>query len=171
MDDPEKLEQAQAIASLLLTVVRHIFSLEDDLVADLPLAQLRVCAILYEKSCSMSELSRELGVSLSAMTQIANRLERAKLVNRVSEGTDRRVRCLELTQRAVKMMNKRENSRIRCVLAVLNNLSAKDCKEMTAALELLSTTCMAIKTQQTSNDKGDGSRRRHQELLMTKAIP
>ena len=48
----------------------------------------------------MSSLGRELGVSLSAITQIADRLERAGLVTRVAKGGDRRVRRLELTRAA-----------------------------------------------------------------------
>ena len=39
----------------------------------------------------MSALGRKLGVSLSAMTQIADRLERADMVKRVAEDSDRRV--------------------------------------------------------------------------------
>ena len=45
--------------------------------AELPLAQLRVCGVLCDGPRPMSAVSRELGVSLSAMTQIADRLERA----------------------------------------------------------------------------------------------
>ena len=50
----------------------------------------------------MSALSREFGVSLSAMTRIADRLERARLVKRVAEGGDRRIRHLQLTPRGEK---------------------------------------------------------------------
>ena len=60
----------------------------------------------------MSVLSRELGVSLSAMTQIADRLERARLVKRQFEGTDRRVRSLQLTSRGQKIMQAREEARV-----------------------------------------------------------
>ena len=58
-------------------MMRQLFSADDHLAAELPLAQLRVCGMLYDGPHPMSVLSRELGVSLSAMTQIADRLERA----------------------------------------------------------------------------------------------
>ena len=49
MDHAVKLEQAKAIASLLPALMRQLFALDDGLAANLPLAQLRVCAFLYDK--------------------------------------------------------------------------------------------------------------------------
>ena len=60
----------------------------------------------------MSALSRELGVSLSALTQIADRLERARLVKRTAAEDDRRVRCLQLTARGEKMMRSCREARV-----------------------------------------------------------
>jgi len=57
----------------------------NDPAVELPLAQLKVCSLLYGGPLSMSAWA-ELGVSLSAMTQIADRLERARLVKRVNQG-------------------------------------------------------------------------------------
>ena len=171
MDHAVKLEQAKAIASLLPALMRQLFALDDGLAANLPLAQLRVCAFLYDGPRSMSALSRELGVSLSAMTQIADRLERVKLVSRVSEGSDRRVRCLQLTQKGEKMMRQRENYRIQRVLAVLNHLCTDARKDILTALDTLINTCLAIKAEKGPNGKGVvGARRRREELLISKVI-
>src|SRR5436190_11096387 len=68
-------DQARELTSLFVSLTRQLFVL-DDFVAEMPLRQLRVCVLLYDEPRSMSVLSRELGVSLSAMTQIADRLER-----------------------------------------------------------------------------------------------
>jgi DNA-binding transcriptional ArsR family regulator len=73
-------EVAEADA-LLMSVVRDLLYVEDR-TSDLPLRQLHVCATLYDGPLSMSKLSRKLGVSLSAMTQIADRLEAAGMVAR-----------------------------------------------------------------------------------------
>ena len=70
----------------------------------------------------MSVLSRELGVSHSAMTQLADRLERAELVNRVAQGGDRRVRCLQLTERGEKMMRQHDEIRVRRISKALEYL-------------------------------------------------
>ncbi|NLF09944.1 MAG: MarR family transcriptional regulator [Pirellulaceae bacterium] len=90
---------------------------------DLPLAQLRLCNSLFGKARSMSSISRELGTSLSAVTQIADRLERAGLVKRVPRGDDRRVRCLELTDSGAEMMRRHAENRVRRMAEVLARLS------------------------------------------------
>ena len=90
-DDRAIRDQAARLARVMFGLLRH-FAVEDDhLVADLPLRQLRVCGILHGGPQSMSALSRDLDVSLSALTQIADRLERAQLVVRETAGSDRRV--------------------------------------------------------------------------------
>jgi len=136
-------EQARAMVSLLPAVMRSMFRLDDDLATELPLAQLRVCALLLEGPRSMSYLSRETGVTLPAMTQIADRLERARLVNRVSEDTDRRVRCLQLTSRGEHLMHRRDDERLKAAEAVLRKLSPQSRTELLKILEELLHACGA----------------------------
>jgi DNA-binding MarR family transcriptional regulator len=143
MDATRNLEQAQAAAALLLGLARHLLVADHDPAAELPLGQLRVCGILYRGPRRMSALGRELGVSLSAMTQIADRLERARLVRRVTEGADRRIRCLRLTPRGETIMRRREEARLRRILAALAHLSPEARTEVLAALERLVRACEA----------------------------
>src|SRR5208282_4361288 len=114
-------------------------SSEKDPADDLPLAQLRLCGVLSSGPRPMSALSRELGVSHSALTQIADRLERANLVKRVAEENDRRVRCLQLTARGEKMMGKRREARVLRMLSVLEHLTAHERETVRASLEILVT--------------------------------
>ena len=137
MSDERPLTQATAIAALLPALMRQLFAGDDDLAAELPLAQLRVCGVLHEGPRSMSALSRELHVSLSAMTQLANRLERAGLVSRVAEGNDRRVRQLQLTPRGAKLMQLREDTRCQRISAVLRRLAPEARKKVLTALGML----------------------------------
>lgn len=111
-------EQARSLDTTLMAVARRVLA-DDDPAAELPLRQLRVCMALYDGPQSMSQLSRELRFSLSAMTQIADRLERAGMVTRWFEGTDRRVRRLRLTPRARRLLRLREEDRIRRIAAML----------------------------------------------------
>ena len=171
MNHSVKAEEAVAIASLLPAIMRQLFTLDNDLAVDLPLAQLRVCVSLQDGPLPMSALSRELGVTLSAMTQIADRLERANLVSRVAEEKDRRVRCLQLTPRAEKIMRRHEESRIRSVSAVLNNMSPSARKEILAALETLMEASAAVKNEKASNGNSPaGTRHQPGELLISKVI-
>ncbi len=98
-------DSSRALTSLLMALARDMFSV-DDAVSDLPLRQLRVCALLCDSPLSMTVLGRKSGVTLSAMTQIADRLERAGLVKRTFAGTDRRMRCLQLTPRGQRIMRR-----------------------------------------------------------------
>jgi DNA-binding MarR family transcriptional regulator len=147
MDETLTLEQARTIAVLLPTLMRKLAAPDDDLTTKQPLAQLRVCGILFGGPRPMSALSRELGVSLSALTQIADRLERARLVKRVACGGDRRVRHLELTERGESLMRLRESARIQRVLAALEHLSAEAREDVTAALQTLAGACAAADGQ------------------------
>jgi DNA-binding MarR family transcriptional regulator len=144
MDDTVALKQARTIAVLLPALMRRLAGPDDDLVAKLPLAQLKVCGVLYGGPRRMSSLSRELGVSLSALTQIADRLESARLVKRVAHGSDRRVRYLQLTQRGERVMRLREDARTQRTLTVLERLPPKAREEVTAAVEALMNACTAI---------------------------
>jgi DNA-binding MarR family transcriptional regulator len=113
----------------------------------LPLAQLRVCGMLYDGPRPMSALGRELGVSLSAMTQIADRLERARMVKRISQGDDRRIRCLQLTPHGKKIMQHREADRVERVSAVLRHLPRKSRSDVLVTLERLTSACIAARGQ------------------------
>jgi len=144
MDQQNLLEIAEAVAGLVPRLARGLSSSEKDPADDLPLAQLRLCGILSEGPRSMSALSRALGVSLSALTQIADRLERVRLVKRVAEENDRRVRCLQLTPRGEKMMHKRREARVRRTLAVLEHVAAPQREAVRASLEVLADACSAV---------------------------
>ena len=132
--------EGEVITELLLSVIRRLLA-DHDAAEELPLAQLRVCAVLYHGARSMSAISRELGVSLSAVTQITDRLERAELVTRMAEDNDRRVRRLRLTDRGQEIMRLRENARIKRVSAVLEHLSPKAKQDLRNALQTLLKAC------------------------------
>jgi DNA-binding MarR family transcriptional regulator len=147
MYQPELMQIAESLAGLIPRLARGMASTGTpsgrgkDLADELPLAQLRLCGVLSEGPRAMSALSRELGVSLSSLTQIADRLERARLVKRTAADDDRRVRCLQLTARGEAMMRKRRDARLRHSLAVLEHLSSDERQLVQAAMETLVTAC------------------------------
>jgi DNA-binding MarR family transcriptional regulator len=152
VDDTTLGEQAKAIGSLMPALMRQLFAMENDPADELPLAQLRVCVFLYEGPRSMSALSRGLGVSLSAMTQLADRLERAGLVTRVAEESDRRVRHLQLTRHGERILRFREQARVQRVLSVLEHLSPETRREVLAALETLLDACAQVHRTETATE-------------------
>ena len=130
-------EQAKAFSAFLPALMRQLAAGSNDPALDLPLAQLRVCNSLCGGPVAMSALSRELGVSVSAMTQLADRMERARLIKRVAEQNDRRVRCLELTTRGRRIMRQHDDARIQRVTAVLEHLTPEQRADTLAVFETL----------------------------------
>jgi DNA-binding MarR family transcriptional regulator len=147
MEESVLLAQAEAVASLMPKLARSLFAGNNDAAADLPLGQLRVCGILEDGPRSMSALSRELTVSLSAMTQIADRLERSEWVRRVPEDGDRRVRCLQLTPRGEAMMRERKKGRVQRVLTAMERLSPDERAQVLQAFEALARASVASQTR------------------------
>ncbi len=143
-DGEEVLPLAGVLARMLPQLTRRLFAGEDAVAARLPLAQLKVCGILADGPKSMTDLGQELGVSRSAMTQIADRLERTKLVKRGSVGTDRRVRCLKLTGLGQKFMRKRQATLVHRLAAVLEQLPPDIRQQTFQTLAALLNACLAV---------------------------
>jgi DNA-binding MarR family transcriptional regulator len=181
MYQPELLEIAQSLTGLLPRLMRGLSSSDQSsrrekyLTEELPLAQLRVCGVLSDGPRAMSVLSRELGMSLSALTQIANRLERSALVKRTAAEDDRRVRCLQLTSRGERMMRKRRDARLHNSVAVLEQLSAPERVLVLAAMETLVSACARAQSNPKADRRvdaaanGNGKHRRPQTIKNSKA--
>ena len=139
-DQEESLvrEQAAELESLLPALMRKLFTLDpDNPVSDLPLAQLRVCTLLQPGPKALSNLSQDLDISVSAMTQIADRLERAGMVERVPGTEDRRVRLLQLSPQGLERMRSRRAFRTRRAQEALLQLLETDRPAVLEAVRLL----------------------------------
>lgn len=145
MSDDVLQEQSKIITRLMSKLIRQLFTIDvDDPAMDLPIAQMRVCAYLRCKPRTMSVLSKELGISLSAMTQIADRLERAKLVERVAETEDRRVKMLQLTPYGAEIMQRRRERHRNRVREALEQMPPESRKNVADALHSLLNAAGAI---------------------------
>jgi len=123
MDDRELVEQAGQLEDLVPKLMRQLFTLDpEDPTMDLPVAQLRVCAILSDGPRTISALANELSTSVSAATQIADRLESSGLAERIPGGRDRRIKNLQLTEHGSKLLRNRRKRRVRLVAEVLRRM-------------------------------------------------
>src|SRR5689334_14612039 len=123
MEDETLKQQASWLESLLPRLMRHLFALDPEHPAmELPLAQLRVCTVLQAGARTISALGEELGNSASAVTQIADRLERSGFVERIAERDDRRVRKLQLTPYGAEVMRSRREARVLRAMEALATL-------------------------------------------------
>jgi DNA-binding MarR family transcriptional regulator len=108
-------------------------------VTDLPFGQYRLCVLLHQKGQrTMSQLGDELGISVSAVTQMADRLERSGLVERVAEmNGDRRTRYLHLTPQGRQLMESRMAQRLERAEEALRLLAPEERQVVLGALEIL----------------------------------
>jgi DNA-binding MarR family transcriptional regulator len=132
--------QARELDSVFKSLARRVL-IDDDPAAELPFRQLRVCVALLERPRPMSDLSRELGVSQSAITQIADRLEASGMVARTLAAPDRRVRSLQLTARARKMLRQREDKHLERVSVILERMSPEARAALLNSMHLLREAC------------------------------
>ena len=168
---PELMQIAESLAGLLPRLMRGLSPPDrssaggKDVIEELPFAQLPPLRALGEGPRAMSVLSRELGVSLSALTQIADRLERVRLVKRTAAADDRRVRCLQLTPRGQRVMRKRRDARLRSSVAVLEHLSPSERETGAPAMDTLVSACTRAQDNPLADRRlasgGSGNGRNH----------
>lgn len=119
-------EKSEEVVSALSALMRHLFTLTaDDIAFELPGAQLRVCGLLWDGPKTMSFLAEELGITHSAITQIADRIERAEMVERVPETDDRRCKRLALTAKGLGVLEGRRERRILRTMEAMKLLSGQ----------------------------------------------
>ena len=135
-----QVSQSDAVHAALRTVVRNLLGVDDSMM-DLPLRQFKVCLTLYRQSRSMSEISRELKLSPSAVTQVSDRLERRGLIERVFQDEDRRVRKLRLTRKGQQLVRTRERKQLRRITAALDTLTPNELGQVMTGLETLAQSC------------------------------
>ena len=131
-------EQAVAVNALFSKLARRLNKLETgDPVTELPVAQMRVCVALLEKPRTMGCLSKELGISLSAVTQLADRLEKAELVERYVESDDLRMKRMRLSSHGEEIMKTRRERRVERLVKILECMPAQDRELITPAFQRL----------------------------------
>ena len=113
----------------------------DDPLVDLPLAQFRMLRALGRGIHTPSALSQYLSTSVSAVTQIANRLEASKLIEREEDPNDRRVRRLVLSRKGAKLVKQRGELRIDGAESLLGALTDEERKAVMKGIAYLEATC------------------------------
>ena len=147
MSQTELQKQAIELETLLPKTIRTVFRLKPGhLSTELPLAQLRLCLILMQGRRSLSSIGEELGASSSAATQIADRLEKAGMIERTCCPEDRRVKHIQLTEYGIKCMEDRQKERLEDAETTLSHLSEEARERVMSALrELLSAAQKSIR--------------------------
>lgn len=137
--EPCTLESAATqIESVMPRIARRLFTVyPNDPAGELPNAQLRMCSFLQHGPAPITAIADELSISVSAATQLADRLEKSGMVERASDASDRRIRLVSLTEHGTEVMRTRRELRCSQVRKVLKRLSDDDRCALVEALQKL----------------------------------
>ncbi|MBC7804905.1 MAG: MarR family transcriptional regulator [Akkermansiaceae bacterium] len=138
----DETDHAAALERILPEIARRMFTVPPGSpLAELPSAQLKVCSLLLEGRHTMSQIGEQMNISVSAVTQIADRLERAGMVKRVSDvsggDSDRRHRYLALTDFGEGLLQARREQRRARVASVLSRIPPGERETIRLAFERL----------------------------------
>jgi DNA-binding MarR family transcriptional regulator len=91
--------------------------------------------VAQHPGCPMGQVAKAFNVTLSAITQIVDRLVQKQLLTRVSNPTDRRVYMLELTTEGQALVHELEKLQVEVLEPVLQRLSTRDRDHLIKGLE------------------------------------
>lgn len=95
-------------------------------------------SLFHQEKCKMSELARELGITMGAATSIVDRLIKAGLVKRERSTEDRRVVLVSLSKKGRRMMEEVHKVALGLITKLLSRLSAREREAFLSAYEKMS---------------------------------
>ena len=105
---------------------------------ELTVAQMRALGVIGgHADCTMGELARHLGISLSAATGLADRLVQQGLVEREANPKDRRLVCLRLAAAGRRARGAFRREKRRRMDAAFGRLSTQELEQIADSLSLL----------------------------------
>jgi DNA-binding MarR family transcriptional regulator len=133
--------EAQHLLELLRQTVGMIFrQIIWRQAAEFELTYSQAQVLYYVKQhpgCRMGEVAKAFEVTVSAITQIVDRLEQKKCLSRGTDPADRRVYTLELTPTGQALVVELHALQIDSLETVLQRMSARDRMRVTKGLEIL----------------------------------
>jgi DNA-binding MarR family transcriptional regulator len=135
-------EDAVLLEATLPRVMRVLFRHDGtDPLGHLSLSQLRMVRALQREDRSAVDLSLELGMSQSAVSQTLHRLEAMELIERRLDDHDARVRLVGLSEQGERLLRERQSLRVARAEEVLRELSGTHRRELLESLERLARLC------------------------------
>ena len=136
----DELSEEPPLGRVFWRAMRAIFTEErvNPELEALPMAQYRLLwSVHFQPDATMKDFARHLMVSQSTVTQLADRLVRRGIVERIADSTDRRVVRLRLSEAGQGIMGEANAQRRRMIQAIWNALSAQERCDVMRGLETL----------------------------------
>lgn len=131
----------EKIDALLPTVIRRLVKEgQKGEGTGLTIAQRMVLGILKNRGkVTMSDLSRKLGISMSATTTLVDRLEADGLVNRIRSESDRRVVYAGMTGAGQRVLQESKERRMQLLREFFSELDPGEVESFISVLEKMAT--------------------------------
>ena len=147
MKEPLKIVSRTEIAQCLESTPPRInrflnANMEDDPIADLPIAQARFLKTLAESPKTATQMSEELGLTLSAVVQMAQKLVDADWIEKMPDDHDRRIKVFRLSHNGAQALDSRKIHRLEQAQKLLSQLSDAEVEQLHSAL-----VCLTNQTQ------------------------
>ncbi len=94
--------------------------------------------LIKKGRCMVSDLSKNLGVALSTMTELVDRLAKKQFVKKIKDLKDRRIVWINLTEKGTKIIQEINRKKQKYILNVLEKLTEKERKLLIDILERIS---------------------------------
>jgi len=150
MKKKELCEYISRLDSLLPVLIEH-FQISDPhrlFGIKITLQQYLTLNILTKKSrCMITELSQALGVALSTMTELANRLVKRQFIKKIKDSKDRRIVWVNLTKKGVKIIQEINRKKQKHILTVLERLTERERQLLIDILERISQVAKRIEAE------------------------
>jgi DNA-binding MarR family transcriptional regulator len=135
----ERWELIRRILDLQTDLYRSLRPAREWLEVDLTMPQMKVLFLLYsDGGARMSQLASSLGVTLSTVTGIVDRLVEQGMVQRQEHPQDRRLVVCRLTSRGSETVERLHQAGRGRMAALLDGLSVDDLRKVVAGLAVLS---------------------------------
>jgi len=104
--------------------------------------------ILIKKGkCMVSDLSKNLGVALSTMTELVDRLAKKQFVEKIKDLRDRRIVWINLTEKGARIIQEINKKKQRYILNILEKLTEKERRLLIDILERVSQVAKRIEVE------------------------
>jgi DNA-binding MarR family transcriptional regulator len=140
MSEEQATGWVKEVGRLLPGILRCLFAPphEQSPLWDLPLPQMRALHTLRRHGAlTMREVAAHLGVAMSTVTQLADRLEDRGLVERQPDTTDRRVVRLALTEHGRAALDELHGQRDAQIAAAMDRLAPEERQAVLTGLQML----------------------------------
>ncbi len=141
------LDEALELEAKLPRMLGRLFGSGDDQLRAMPVSQIRIVRALTERDKTASELCRELDLSPSSLSQMADRLAKAGFLLKEVSPEDKRFRKFALSAYAKEMMTKRREARAKSASIALAALSPAERAMLLELIEKLTFAALEAKVE------------------------